>query len=224
MGVANRIPIVTNGLVLNLDAGNYRSYPKSGTTWTDISNNNNNGTLINGPVYNPENGGNIVFDGTNDSVNTGINQLPSGTQNRTTQIWFKRTNTGTADVLFGYGNLSPNGSTFGAYIDASNLIYFWGYNSDTSILYTITSGIWYNLAFTLSSGVLIAYVNGVQTATFSPTISTVLVASILGSNNYEGANYNNFHGNIATYMVYNRALSAQEVSQNYMSLKSRFGL
>ena len=64
-------PIITSGLVLFLDAGNTSSYPGSGTTWTDLSGNGNNGTLTNGPTYTSSNGGAIVFDGINDFVNSG---------------------------------------------------------------------------------------------------------------------------------------------------------
>jgi len=60
---------VTDGLVLYLDAANTRSYPGTGTTWSDLSRGGNNGSLINGPTFNGGNGGSIVFDGTNDSVN-----------------------------------------------------------------------------------------------------------------------------------------------------------
>lgn len=61
--------IVTQGLVLDLDAAIQGSYPKTGSTWFDISNNGNNGTLTNGPTYSPDNFGSIVFDGVNDYVN-----------------------------------------------------------------------------------------------------------------------------------------------------------
>ena len=60
--------IVTDGLVLYLDAANQRSYPGSGTTWSDISRGGNNGTLVNGPTFDPGNGGSIVFDGVDDYV------------------------------------------------------------------------------------------------------------------------------------------------------------
>jgi len=60
--------IVTDGLILNLDAGWYPSYSGSGTTWKDLSNNGNDGTLINGPTFNSLNGGYIVFDGASDYV------------------------------------------------------------------------------------------------------------------------------------------------------------
>ena len=63
--------IVTDGLVLYLDAANNRSYPGSGTTWTDLSRGGNNGTLTNGPTFNGANGGSIVFDGTNDFIDCG---------------------------------------------------------------------------------------------------------------------------------------------------------
>jgi hypothetical protein len=223
--VTPAIPIVSSGLVVYLDAGNPLSYAGTGTTWTDLSGNSNNGTLVNGPTYTSANGGSIVFDGVNDYATTGINSLPSGTQNRTTQIWFKRTNTGTVDVLFGYGKVeSPNGGAFGAYVDGSNNIYFWSFNNDTSIAYTITTGVWYNLAFTLNSGVLIAYINGSQVYTFSPSISTVIVTSLLGANAYAAINTNNLHGNIAVYMIYNRALTSTEILQNFNANKTRYGL
>ena len=63
--------LVSDGLVLNLDAGDPRSYPSSGTTWTDLSGNGNTGTLTNGPTYSNGNGGALVFNGTNSYVTVG---------------------------------------------------------------------------------------------------------------------------------------------------------
>ena len=65
--------IVTDGLVLCVDAANTKSYPGSGTTWTDISGKNHNGTLINGPTFSSDNMGGIVFDGSNDAVTLSAN-------------------------------------------------------------------------------------------------------------------------------------------------------
>ena len=68
--------IVTNGLVLNMDAGWWSSYPTSATTWTDLSGNENNGSLINSPTYNSSNNGSIVFDGVDDYISiVGVNSL-----------------------------------------------------------------------------------------------------------------------------------------------------
>jgi len=61
-------PIVTDGLVFAVDAANYESYPGSGTTWSDLSGNGNDGTLINGPTFDSENAGGLTFDMTNDYI------------------------------------------------------------------------------------------------------------------------------------------------------------
>ena len=66
-GFANNAPIVTDGLVFYVDAGNSNSYPGSGTTWSDLIG-SNDGALTNGPTFDSANGGSIVFDGTNDYV------------------------------------------------------------------------------------------------------------------------------------------------------------
>ena len=71
MGLAHSPSIVTDGLVLCLDAANTKSYPGSGTTWTDISGKGYDGTLTNGPTFSSNYGGNIVLDGSNDFV-TGV--------------------------------------------------------------------------------------------------------------------------------------------------------
>ena len=75
MGFGNGPRIVSNGLVLALDAADKNSYPGSGITWRDVSGNNNNGTLTNGPTFDSSNGGSIVFDGTNDFVTGSIGSI-----------------------------------------------------------------------------------------------------------------------------------------------------
>jgi hypothetical protein len=81
-------PIVTSGLVMNLDAGFTPSYPRQGTTWYDVSGNDYNGALTNGPTFNSANGGSIVFDGVDDYAN---NSNPSSLQNQnlTVSMWIK---------------------------------------------------------------------------------------------------------------------------------------
>ena len=79
--------LVTNGLVLNLDAGNSASYVGSGTTWNDLVG-SNHGTLINGPIFNTGNGGSIVFDGIDDVISFG-NILNMGLNSWTMSCWVK---------------------------------------------------------------------------------------------------------------------------------------
>ena len=84
--------IITQGLVLALDAADRNSYPGTGTAWTDLSGNGNNGTLTNGPTYNSANGGSIVFDGSNDYVNFSYNSsLNIGGLNITLSSWVRPT-------------------------------------------------------------------------------------------------------------------------------------
>ena len=87
MSVSYNSSIVTNGLVLCLDAGNPRSYPGSGTAWYDVSGNNKTGTLVNGPSYNSSNGGSFVFDGVDDYVNVNNFNVSHGTSNFTYSCW-----------------------------------------------------------------------------------------------------------------------------------------
>jgi hypothetical protein len=88
--------IVTDGLVLALDAANTKSYPGSGTVWKDLSGNGNNGTLINGPTFDTGNLGSIEFDGVDDWTSFG-NILNTGTSDFTISAWVKSTSTATGN-------------------------------------------------------------------------------------------------------------------------------
>jgi hypothetical protein len=89
MGFYRGPHIVTDGLILSLDAANNKSYPRSGTTWNDLSGNGNNGTLVNGPTFSSANGGSIVFDGTNDVVSTTLVQ--TFVNELTVETWYRGT-------------------------------------------------------------------------------------------------------------------------------------
>jgi len=120
--------ISTSGLVLALDAANTKSYPGSGTTWTDMSGNNNNGTLTNGPTFNSANGGSIVFDGSNDFVTLG-NQSVLGFTNGifSVEAWVYIPNSWTAGSQ--YPNLISKGATAGWDTDGWSLFLFRDYPS-----------------------------------------------------------------------------------------------
>ena len=80
---------MTNGLILSLDAANTKSYQSGSTTWFDKSGNAKNGTLTNGPTFNSENGGSIVFDGVNETINLGTGNTFLPLPQFTIDIWFK---------------------------------------------------------------------------------------------------------------------------------------
>ncbi len=207
--------IVTNGLVLHLDAAQKRSYGGSGTTWTDLSGNGRNSTLVNSPTFNNGNGGYFEFSGTHYGT-FGASFLPS---NYTKECWF-------------YTNSSP---TYANLIsgDNSNNHAFWlvngtlhaGQGGDFSRVIgpSIPNNLWRYAAVTFSttSG-WVLYVNGVSQATNANTAvqsgNAVFIAA------YNDGSFNRLLGRMAVARIYNRALSASEILQNYNAQKSRFGL
>jgi hypothetical protein len=227
-------PIVTNGLVLYLDAGNPQSYPGSGTTWTDLSGNGNNGTLTNGPTYSSANGGSITFDGVNDKVivpyNSNLN--PS---NVTISVWFKRTSA--INYTHFAGLPASNSSWSNPYISygiefistTDQPSFLLGFSNNTFLYTTATAsastavGLWVNVVGTYDGSFSKIYVNG-QLATSIAETRTLLTTSanfVLGTETQGTSSYP-LNGNIAQASIYNRALSATEVSQNYNALKSRY--
>ena len=110
--------IVENGLVLYLDAGNPKSYPGTGSTWYDRTQNGNNGTLVNGPTFNSGNGGNLVFDGVDDNVQTPLNIL--GCNNTTQIVWYKWSLINQTGVMTYIGNTNINGMGFYVNSGANN--------------------------------------------------------------------------------------------------------
>jgi hypothetical protein len=233
--------IVRDGLVLDLDAGKTDSYSGSGTTWTDLSAFGNNGTLTNGPTYNSANGGSLVFDGVDDYVSTNYTQ--TSVTGYTIDVWFKSTDTGIQNtfvqnrgtgagksITMGLGPpLSGNGQIFIA-VDTDTIITQIATNN------TYNNGNWYHAVgvFNQPSGTITTssfsiYVNGVavstrttdqqQSSTTSP--ATGLGGTLIG---YHQAWNTYFLGSLASVKIYNRVLSAAEISQNYNALKGRFGL
>ena len=228
--------IVQSGLVLNFDAGVSSSYPGSGTTWTDLSGNGNNGTLTNGPTYNSANGGSIVFDGVNDKVivpyNSNLN--PS---NVTISVWFKRTST----IYYShFAGLPASNSTWNPpyisygleFISTSDQPAFILGFSNTTFSYTTATasastavGLWVNVVGTYDGSFSKIYVNG-QLATSIAETRTLLTTSanfVLGTET-QGTSLYPLNGNIANTQIYNRALTPQEIQQNFNATRSRYGI
>ncbi len=216
---------VTNGLVLSLDAANNKSYPRSGTTWTDLSGNNNNGTLTNGPTFSAGNQGSIVFDGTNDYVDVPYNAstISFPTNNATICVWYRVSTVGD-----GYGTLVTQRSVAGTGIQSymvSTRLYADGGGTDgVSSNTVIPNGTiaFGGIVYDKTNSLLKLYVNGVYDNQVSYTGNIQDTYPIrLGNGAFSDGP---FPGNIYLAIVYNRVLSAAEVLQNYNATKSRFGL
>lgn len=235
--------IVSSGLVLNLDAGNPQSYSGSGTNWIDISGNGNNGTLVNGPTYSNANGGSIVFGGTNDYVTSGA--LSGSFVSFTVIIWFYPTSVTNYQNPIDC-NYSYNGSTgnIGPRLEMNNSgTLAWNYSNDTAInqnFYThlvVSSGLsantWYCAAITYDGNTnsSITYYNGNNTELSRTTVGTPPTGFVgtmnnitLGKGFHLGGAERIYSGRVSNTQIYNRALTASEISQNFNALRGRFGL
>ena len=231
--------IVTDGLVFLLDAANTKSYPGSGTVWTDLAGPGKTGTLTNGPTFSSAKHGAIVLDGSNDYIQTNfVYSLPTITTNFTAGVWV---NVPTNSVTYGQSVISnyysENDSTtlapFNLAIrggNASNAGKFSGYSKgdggSSHGLYStsrVDGGGWHYCVYSKNNNLYTVYVNGVSenTTTSVLGITTITHGMTLGNLNYY-LNQGWLGGSIAHLTVHNRALTATEVLQNYNATKTRF--
>ena len=234
MGVLYNSRIVTDGLVLCLDAGDKMSYPGAGTTWTDLSKNRNNGTLVNGPTFNSANGGSIVFDGTDDYINIG-SMIANINNAFTVEAYLRRTGNGTNwPRIFLNGQVNTS-ITITQYNNTTGVLFRIKPTSGSWIEYNLPTGTmvnnqWLSLSFSYEGSIMRAFINGVEYGSgysISKTITTPTSENpyIGGDGNSAGdPSGSSFDGHISNVRVYNRALSAQEIQQNYKATKGRFGL
>ena len=213
MGLSHSPRIVTDGLVFCVDAGDKMSYPGAGATWTDLSKNRNNGTLTNGPTFNSSNGGNIVFDGSNDYtlLSSDINL---GTQ-ASINVWLQCSNDA---VIAGGTNYSDGGYLLAS---SSSTFYMSANGSYGNFNYNIsnTTNTWKNLSVSRNASSASLYVNGVFYSSISISSTNGIRFRAIGA--YDNGTYP-MNGQIALMQVYNRALSAEEIKQNYLATKGRY--
>jgi hypothetical protein len=217
--------IVTNGLVLNLDAGKQDSYPRSGTTWRDISGNGRNATLVNGPTFSNENAGSIALDGTNDY---GTCNIPAGSADFTYSIWMRRVSTATG-LLFVFGKYTDTVSRGCMLFIQNNILAFRigaagsGF-AQVTFSSPITGSNWTNISVSVNrTSNALLYRNGVfdVQGDISSQQGNVPNLDYIGS--LTGGNWF-LNANLGTIQVYNRALSATEISQNFNALRGRYGI
>jgi hypothetical protein len=225
MGVSGGPYIVRDSsLVLELDAADRNSYPGSGTTWGDLTTNNNNGSLVNGPTYSSANGGSIVFDGVDDKVQTSYGpQLGDFT----VIAWFRSTG-----GILDYNRIVDTDYISGLWIgrNSTNVNSWGGGVLESSAPYgryiTLTDNQWHMITSRRQGTTHTIYGDDTTNSTSGTVSATQLSATAIafGAWSSVGVPSQRLTGNIAVIQLYNRALSAQEVLQNYNAQKSRFGL
>lgn len=228
--------IVREGLVLDLDAAKKDSYPTTGTVWSDISGNSYTGSLTNGPTFSTSGSGAIVFDGVDDNVVLG-NVLNIGLNSWTLSCWVKlNTGSGTMGIAGKTSQRSYVGR-YAIFVETSNINALFqpagNYTVSTSVT-PYVDGKFHHMVLTINrTGLMTLYIDSTSVGT-PVSVSSDSGVNLNASTDYfyVGAYGNStgqvpalfLNGNIAQVQVYNRALSAAEVLQNYNALKGRYGL
>ena len=207
--------IVTGGLVFNIDASKSNSYAGVGNTIYDISGSGKIGTLTNGPTFSGLNGGSIAFDGSNDYILFPNSDVMGSVY--TQNIWFKKNSSNVGDLA--------DAQYSGALVYSGSIVFYYTNVPPYTLTayYSFTIGVWYCLSLVRGSSTKEIYLNGNILASTGSTDMYDAPGTnfVIGSN---GGNSEFLNGNIAQVQVYNRALSAQEITQNYNAVKNRFGL
>jgi hypothetical protein len=217
MGLGHSPSVVQSGLSLYLDPGNTKSYPGSGSSVTDLSGNGNTFTFNGTPHLNYGYGGSVRYSG---AQHLSSSFTPSNTWSIC--IWFNNTSTYNDNnrglfSTFNVGNF--NGCYVATTTSVSDSLRIW-YNSNlaTILSYAFSINTWYNLTVTCDGTTLLVYVNGVLVNTIS-TATTHADTLAIGVSRF---NTNYWIGNIAQTLVYSRAITPEEVRQNYSAGRGRF--
>jgi len=238
MGVFAGPEITESGLVLALDAGNSKSYPGSGTTWTDLSG-TSNATLTNGPTYSSANGGSLVFDGVDDKVTVAATGTYDFSASRITiEVWLKisSTPTGGEKEIITTDN-SGDGSTWNLGFVSGFLTFnpsSWLGSTITGTAPRMTAS---NFALNTFNNIIVTsagsgevgkmYYNGVkQTDGTSTAIGLSYDAGRpIGIGLEPVTNRFAFAGNIAVVRIYkNKTFTQAEVTQNFNALRARYNI
>ena len=235
MGLAHSPRIITDGLVLCLDAGNTKSYPGSGTNWRDISVNANTATLVASPTYAS---GAITFNpsSTGQYANIPVSVIPSGNL-VSVCCWINLGNPGTppAGSVFTCSD-SSNARIINIHLPWSDSIVYWDAGSsggtydriDTTTLTLAQKTGWHYWSFTknATTGNMIIYLDGVSIVSGTGKTRTLGTTSVAASPcaiaSFQGSA--NWNGSVSNFTIYNRDITAAEIQQNFNALRGRFGI
>jgi hypothetical protein len=217
-------PVVDTSLQLWLDSGQTASYSGSGATWTDLSGQSNTGTLTNSPTFSSTvGGGTFLFNGTNQTATTVSLNLQ---QNFTLEAWVN-SSVLNGFAIFGQGTQVANQGLHIWYTSATT-IRFGMFANDTDFTVSTSTGTWYHMIFTYNNSSPYTkgfYLNAVaQSGTTQQTQSAYAGSGTfrLGAIYSTAGNYGN--GYFEGVKMYNRILTADEITTNFNALRGRYGV
>ena len=228
MALAHSPRIVRDSLVFYLDAANTKSYPGSGTTWTDLSSKNNNPTLTNGPTFDSDNMGSIVLDGTNDIVEfssggtvTSDTVVLSGSYTSSFMFFSSQTGTNNQQMWLCDSNNGSNGWSLYRHQNGNVCIrtttgarYNWSCPYNTEIKNKLCF-----LDFVSNGTNIEFFLNNESKGSITPNDVTLNVNRLGCTRTNQQLN-----GRFFNVRFYDRALTRSEIDQNYHALRGRFGI
>jgi hypothetical protein len=218
MGVKAGPRVVKEGLILHVDAAVSRSYSGTGLTVNGLVG-GIGGTLVNGVGFGTTDNGYFIFDGSNDYINFG-NSSTLQQSTGSLSAWTKASSPGS-----GYRGIIAKQGAYGLfYTDSVLVAYDWAADAPRSTGINIADNTWKNVVLTYQSGVSNGtriYINGVSVLTTTITILNQ-INNLFGGAEANASQYASCQ--VSSFNMYNRALTAQEVLQNYNSTKKRYGL
>ena len=221
MGAHAGMDLVTDGLTLCLDAADKNSYPGSGTTWTDLSSEGNNGTLTNSPSFTTDKGGAINFDGSDDYVDCGADVHDFSSGDFTISAWvYHDREVSHAGIV---GVRDGTGTEVQLYI--SNTTYklrSWNGSTNVEATNVVPENTWTYVSLVQSSGNKKFYINGVLDNTVTQANGSATSATFKIGFTGNGSEY--FKGKIVCIRLYGKELSQNEINHNFNAQRSRFGV
>lgn len=220
--------LITNGLVLYLDAGRSTSYPGTGTTWTDLSSNGKNYTLQNGPTYSSVNGGVITFAGASSQyANSSASLFTSASNNPyTISLWIYPTGAGNFVQVNGQSSINSLYHYSAIEMNSGGTISFGQWNGTETTITTSAQifNKWYNLVISYNGTTATAYINGVSVGsnTIGWTSPGNTYFGLMGTDAQNMGTNAYASGSIGSFMAYNTALTATQIIQNYNALVPRY--
>ena len=222
--------IVTNGLVMYLDSADKDSYPGTGTSWDDLTGNENNGTLVNGPSFlSNQNGGVFLFDGVDDYISRAYNSTFNITTGLTLSVTVKRNSIFSQLQDCFFLSRVPSWYFYDEY-NSGNIrgeVFIDGVRRGAVQTSLPNDGKYYNIVYTYNSstGLSAMYKNGSLATSVQLTgLSNYLIDS--STSNFSNLFFSSLGKSyfVGDIKIYNRALSADEVSQNFNAQRTRFGI
>ena len=222
MGLGHSPRISSDGLVFFLDAANPRCYAGTGLTAFDLKASSYTGSLFNNAGFSTSNNGSFTFNGTNSYIEFATNSIFSfGTGDFTVLAWHKTTKKSDYTTIMSIDD--GNGTGIILYTTlTSGVLRNWVAGSPKNGNIDICTGIWNLVGLTRSSGTCTQYVNAVADVTFAAASAVTTSGRTLKLGQTASTYY--YSGNISQLYIYNRALSATEISQIYNAVKGRYGL